>query len=788
VKRVALLLFVTMSAFGAGRELAPPRIGATPNYTSEATTAYANGRFLTVWQEVMGEFGIPLMGILHDGKGQRITPRAFPILESAVWVKLVGAGNSFALFWSDRTHSYLTDIDRNGRVLQTTPIDVPITMNTEIAWNDTRFLVFDRQYVPTVMTQFLLLTRAGALVEEVTPLPSNPSGFSVSAALRGFTLTTYEPGGEACARRVNNAGVIEWTACTAATLNAGRPPVSAAVADRGVLMIWTGADEYLRSAVVRDGTFGEIRTISTSRPIHPVHLGPAGDRFLLTFTNASDWPLKSLAVYPDGSPGATEREVTPPMGRFVSVASSGDATLVVFNDLLFYPRWSEVIIANDGTATAPRDAKVGSAVQSQPALADVGPYFLAVWSDAFERDAQLVSSAFRTGDEALWDQPADHGLLASTELPSNGSELLVLSETEVEGVTKMQASFLAPDGDPRDTAILGDTDNRLPMRDAAAIWTGEQWLAVWSNPARSDLDVAVVRDRALQSKGRLDVATPVEKYWGRSFPHLALAHNATTTLFVWTEKHDPLCSFEPPCGTTRYRTYAARVNADGTLASAPLELPSSPTSLSAATSGEEFVVVTGGVATVIDAGVRRVLRSTALFDFKGTAGDVTWTGLDYAVALRVRLAKWYVTVTHLDRAGNVIGAPRGVETLPAQTFTAPSIASDVVALQEGDWTRGAHAVVYEESQLAPLPPPPAHPVPRIVQKEPHWFEITWDAVPGAELYFVDLPEDTEWWVNRPLVRPDEPLRVFAETASVRVTAMNPGGTSSPPPRRRASQR
>ena len=86
MRRLAALLLVALSAFGAGRALAPSGSGPTANFTFAATSAYARGRFLTVWKESMGLLGAPIMGILHDANGRRISTRAFPLLQLAASV------------------------------------------------------------------------------------------------------------------------------------------------------------------------------------------------------------------------------------------------------------------------------------------------------------------------------------------------------------------------------------------------------------------------------------------------------------------------------------------------------------------------------------------------------------------------------------------------------------------------------------------------------------------------------------------------------------------------------
>jgi hypothetical protein len=190
------------------------------------------------------------------------------------------------------------------------------------------------------------------------------------------------------------------------------------------------------------------------------------------------------------------------------------------------------------------------------------------------------------------------------------------------------------------------------------------------------------------------------------------------------------------------------------------------------------MILAGGTATVIDETASRILRSSTIFGWDA-AGDVLWNGSAYTVALRYKLARWYLSVTHLDRRGIEIGAQYGIETLAAEALAPPSIAGSVIALQEGDFLNGARAVVRHESDLPALPPPPAMPIVRLDHTEFEYFEFTWDPVPGAELYVVE--EETFGWYQGgvQIVRADQPLRAGTSSRSVRVIAVGAGGTSSP---------
>lgn len=109
---LAVLLSVALLApemTAAGRGIARPVTGPTSNVTEQVQVAYAGDRFLAVWDEHMGDLGRPLMGMLYDDGGFRISPLAFPVLPFAGHIQhLIGAGEEFALFWANGERTFLT--------------------------------------------------------------------------------------------------------------------------------------------------------------------------------------------------------------------------------------------------------------------------------------------------------------------------------------------------------------------------------------------------------------------------------------------------------------------------------------------------------------------------------------------------------------------------------------------------------------------------------------------------------------------------------------------------------
>lgn len=779
--RFALILFLALNAFAAGRELAPRGSAPTSYPLTDPRVAFAGERFLTLWIEDMGNVGLHLMGAFSDASGQRVTPIAFPVIRSFRGrpLQLVGTGDSYAFFWKDALDiTRLSDIDLDGRVTRTTALTLPPHIDLRVAWNGARFFAMLRHPAThTRDSEGLLLARSGEVLRRDLPIDDEAYSYDVVANGDGFAGATSGFQG-VFAYRITGDGDV--TAYAVDPTRADAPRVS--VAADGSFLVAYAADKDVRSANISASGEMERRVLVTStQPLGVVHARRAGDAYLVTYLNMTPGQsgIATLTLRDDGTiaPASGVAYALPPnMFMQVMAASSPQVTLTVFRQPDIYPGpLLSVAIANDRSGRAPEVLTVSRARQTQPILGSGGGRVLAAWSDIQGYAAWVRTSSLAPDGAPLTDTIAAPAYVTARDVPWNGSESLIVQSRG----DQLLASRVDLDGKPLgEPLLLGQHFSPWWALQAAVAWAGDRWVIAWE--ASGSIFFATVRNGVATSSKRVNLGDVVSG-------DPALAFDGSTLLLVWNEQIPPECYF-PPCFSGETHAYAARLTRDGDLADEKrVEIPAA-FAYSIATSGEEFFVLGDTTATTIDATTLRIVESRRIFNWRA-AGDVTWDGSTYAVAFRYFGLRWHLSVTHFDRELNVVGTPRGTETLPPDQFVAPSIAGALVGVQEGDVEQGARAVVYRESDLPPLPPPP--PAPQNVRVTPAGngqFEVTWDASPGAELYLVTVWNNIgEVWATI-TVPADQPRSVLASFPYVRVTAFNAGGASEPLQRRRNLRR
>jgi hypothetical protein len=793
-----VLLGLVPSAVAAGRELGPRGGGPTSYGAREPLTAFAGGRFLTVWNESMGWIGYPLMGTLSDGTGKRVSPIAFPI-EGAHGnpVQIVGVGDGFAMFELASGHqSHLTRLDLEGRVTSTRPLALRSFVNLRVAWNGTHFLAaMRRSDGPVFSAEVVLLDENGTIVHGPLPLRDDMQNFAIVSADDGFTLIATGSSG-VFAYRVTNGGAMTEDVIEghSGTMRPWSPAVST-TANGDVIAVWSSGvymQSQIKSAVLTgDGSVRDLRVLAdlSTSPVTALELMRAGDTHVLLY-KTYEGGLATLRL------GASAPLIVTEGVLDASAASNGSTIFVAYTPSTIYPlRIDSLSVGADGLARNHEVVSFSRTRQTQPALGAGDGRFLAAWTDiageaAFVRAASVGLDATPRTDHVV--APA---YLASPDLAWSGSEYLAVSVRN----QSLLASRVAWDGTPIDAEpfAIGQTTNVWWDATASVAWTGGQWMVVWPKYDRLVV-VTVTRGGAVSAPLELipNSTLPADSY--RQIRAFATASNGTTTLLTWTEEQSPFCGFFPPCPGGPSRTFVTRVTAGGQLLDASaVELPVADT-LSIATSGDEFLVLGDATASAIEAtAAPRLLASRELLNWPAQ-GDVAWDGTSYVAALRYRGIRWHLSVTHLDREARPIGTARGTETLPPDLERPPSIASVVpsfalVAVQEGDARDGARAVVYEERTMNTLPPAPGTPRNlRVTATPDRKFEVTWDppADGEVELYHVEgLTAGGAWvWVGS--VAGNAPLRLFSPFGIVRVRAFNAGGASPDallPPRRRSAR-
>ena len=781
---VAAILFSAASTFAAGRELAPRGSAPTTYNVSNPLVAHAGDRFLTVWPEHMWNLGVHLMGTFSDASGQRITTVAFPVMKDFGGrpLQLIGTGDSYAFFWKDRSDdTLLTDIDLDGRVTRTTAIALPRSVQVSVGWNGSRFFAVavrpsvDWAYIAEGFT----LERSGEIARRGTMLEQHAYDFHIAGDGDGFAVATAGYNGVSAYRIAPDGGVTPHVVEEKSAFRTFLAPI----ANGDLLVVYTVGTELRASVVSANGMVQARGTLATSAvPMNLVYVRRVNDGHLVTYTAHGDPPdngIATLIVHADGSvTPAPERaaELAPRVAIWTTAAANASATLTVYTPAREWPHpVRSVATANDATASEPEILSIGPARQTQPILGSANGRALAAWSD-IQGLAAFVRTRSVTPEELLNDTIVAPAYLVGRELPWNGSEYLAVGARNEQ----LLASRVAFDGTPLgEPVVLGEHRSEWFALNVDVVWAGDRWIVVWdSNHA---IFFAAIRNGIVippkkLNLGNLDVARP------------ALSFNGTTLLLVWNEAQVRDCFYVGPCATGEPFAHAARLTLDGELAGARRIAIPAAERYAVATSGDEFFVLGGTTATVIDASASYILASREIFNWTAMS-DVEWDGATYAVALRYRGAVWHLSVRHLDRELNVVDTPRGTTTLPPDSLAAPSIAAGMVGVQEGDAENGARAVVYDETEMSPLPAAPPAPLNvRSTATGDGRFEITWDESPGAELYRVTAFTPGGSTPTAIDVPASQPRRAISSFAPARVIAFNAGGASEPFPRRRSVRR
>ena len=786
---LVLILALTSPALAAGRELAPRGGGQTSYHAQTPLVAFAGNRFLTVWRESRGTLGTFIMGAFSDASGRRVTDLAFPIIPAPGTPQhLISAGDGFVLFSLDgASRTVLTEIDLDGRALRTRTLALPRSSIVRAAWNGTYFLVALRRPIfANPGAEALLLDRNGDVVRGGLPLQPDAFAFAIAPDDVGFTTVATGHRG-VFAYRVTNGGAM-----TEALLETANPdlvwmPAVAKTANGETLAVWTLTQAHqtqVKSALLaRDGTAGETRVVHTfdSGAVRPLALLRRGEEYVLAYDRLR--PDHSLALETLTFGAAAAPVVT-------VISESVTEPAAVANGGTLFASWTpakELPFRIVGTAIAPTGTVEllarARTRQTQPALAAGGGRYVAAWTDITGTAAFVRATSLGLDGEPLTDNIIHPAYLSARELAWNGTEYLALEQRN----EKLLATRITPDGRPMDAEpiALAAVEEWWSLSTSLA-WAGDRWVIVWAT--YDELRFATVSRAGIPSAPRtLGPQAPRPQEWWHGYEAVSVAAYGATVLLAWTEEQRPPCYF-PVCGEGLARTFATRLSVDGELRdAAPLEVPAART-LSLATSGHDFLLLGDTTATVIDAAATpRAIASRELFNWPA-AGDVTWDGTSYAVALRYRGTRWHLAVLHLDRNGNDAGIRRGTETLAPDELRPPSIAAvipyvSLVAVQEGDARDGMRAAVYEENEMAQLPAPPS--APRQVRVTPSSrvgrHDVTWEPATGTniELYVVERQAANGTWVAIAEVRADAPLRANVETEHVRVRAFNAGGLSEP---------
>jgi hypothetical protein len=693
--RQLLAIFLLLFAFSAAAtELEPEIPGPTAGNVSFVSSAYAGGKFLTVWRQLfMPHVGI--WGAFSDASGKPLGP-SFAIVSStnAQYPNLFPRGDGFVMVWDDANRSsQLCQIGKDGNVTGQTTIGPPGLIR---AYATSDRIVFARSNGSAIVDF------EGRPIREVSAgrfLAAGRNSFLAVTSGSDLMLARYSADGQFLQQWLLKRDFCRtlpdcWYAFAARELDSG-----------SILVVLANAARSVETLILApDGTVSAPIAIPTSLP--------AIQRGRIQQSGAHLW----LFLEGGGNDGATRVEATELDG--VGAAAAPVTTVIQApagsGELVEFAEGAGLVFAAMSPATADRQVQTfafrslapvvpevvstTASIQSDAQISSNGTGFLAVWKDTDGTRgsrchwAAVNAAGQRTGP--IFDGDGD---AVRKSLVSNGLDYVMLLISS----NHLIARRLAADGTLLGDTLIPDAVVRVVYAGtaaAAAVATSNGYIIVWTG-TDSTMHSAVLTSNGVAGPAQA-IAPSVASLPGqtaRFWFSPVLAWDGSAILLTATYEQDVV--YDDHGADTTQTSYAMLLTSDGLLVSgseAPLD-PAFYLPFAAASSGGEFLVAGREIALVYREGTR--LRFT--YPIRGGVfnADVVWNGSAYVVA---RSGQGIATLTRVSRDGSV-GATTfrvGPEDVDVSADAAGRV---VLAGVESDGRGPLRAIAYSASELQPLP-------------------------------------------------------------------------------------
>ncbi|HEV7425597.1 MAG TPA: hypothetical protein VGQ46_04465 [Thermoanaerobaculia bacterium] len=677
---ICLLLFACSAA---ATELEPKMLGPTAGNVSFVSSAYAGGKFLTVWRQLfMPATGI--WGAFSDSGGKPLGA-SFPIVPStnAQYLNLFPRDDGFVLVWDEANRSsQLCQIDSAGRATGQTTIGPPGLTHA--------YATSDRIVAGRSIIDF-----DGHPIREVSGgrfLAAGRNSFLAVGGTSDLMLTRYSGDGQFLQQWLLKRDFCRtlpdcWYAFAARELDSG-----------SILVVLANAAPSIETLILSpDGTVSPSNAIVTTLP--------EIQRVEIHQSSAHLW----LILEGGGNDGATHVEATEldDRGAAAAVATTIIQLPAHTSELVNFVEGGGVVFAATSPTTADRQVQTfafrsltpvapeivstTASIQADVQISSNGSGFLAVWKDTNgTRGTRWHWSAVDAAGQGIGPIFEGDGAVVRKSLVSNGLDYLVLLVSS----NQLIARRLAPGG-----AIIGDTviaESFSSVRSAAAVPTSNGYVITWCDHEPAIHSTVLTFNGIAGAVRTFAPAVPTradrpDRFWVSP----VLAWDGSAVLLTALYEQDWV-SAETGAFITQ-AAYAMLLTSDGALV-AGTETPLDPAFLaptSAASSGSEFVVA----GTEVALGYRDGARLRFIYPIRNVFNaDVVWNGSAYVVA---RSAQGTATLTVVARDGS-IGATtfrRGPEDVDA---AADATGRVVLAGVESDGRGPLRAVAYSASELQPL--------------------------------------------------------------------------------------
>jgi hypothetical protein len=672
----SLSIAVTLPLLAAGHEFTSPTLGTAISFRGAAGPVSNGSSFLTLWSDDTFRAGWHVHASLADADG--IVIGSVPLLAYAYQASysVVPVGSEYVVFVS-------------GADLEVLPTPFPIRVvridhpAAVLAGNGRTFLA-QRLYDNVGAGE--LLDREGHVIKSGIPM----AGHAVSATVSHDDYVVAVTSGDRLQiERINAAGDVVGGAPTVVERAPGNQAVIAVASLRDrILIVWSARDNassVLRYGFVTPEGIAARGTLSTAGEpdVYNLQVAAAGESFVVTATvtklgeQFDRYRGIAMRIDADGnvvdSPPATIMR-----GSFLAGTSANQR--VVFTTNQVNSPLGSYLVALVYRSDAPASARTQVLTQMLrrqvgPALATDGVDFFAAWSDQ-SGDSQAVSTArmARTGD-ALDGPGVDlmrvPGYIGAYDVAFGGGIYLAVWNYYGGSVARR----IARDGTWLDSQPIAVHGGPPVVR-----WNGSAFVIFWMNG--TTLMSSTVSPFGEPSDERAVgplVPPSTEPGVIPSLASFTVTRAGDEFLVVGQIDQNAVRVGPCACPGTPY-VIALRSTLDGR-AIGPVTVLTPGSGARVAASNFDAIItfqrgneVWAARTATNDGNVPRLEAPVRLFKwFAPLTSAVSWTGHDYAVAIRARVnnRKTYLTVMSIDSSANVHAmraadaGPYDFESLPA---------------------------------------------------------------------------------------------------------------------------
>jgi hypothetical protein len=745
----ALLLFLTSSAFAAGREIGVVR-PEVPANTGRSAVATDGSKFLAAWS-VAGAKEVSVHVTMLDRDGNRGTDVTIAMAAGAVSaLRVFFVAETYTVIWADGNGIHMSRLSRDGSLLQEKLIDSELPLTFVAAATDGARIAIAKQGDLTDL-RIVVFDPAGEGRQELRfPI----CGKTTDLAFAGNALVVPSVSGELCVRRIPLDGATPITSKLPGVSGA-----AAVIADGDdALIVWSPAGRTLRAAILtRNGFAGDaIDVVDGSAGLDRItmpRLTRSGENFLLTF-GANAIPNQPLAtasyamtIDPAGRTLHGPIDVMAGNPASIDAATTASRALLVRSAGFSFTVGSVIDLQNDFqiirrsliaiVPVRPQDISQGGI-----AVASNGLDFLATFSESHAPFYSIGAAAIGF----------DGSLLGSlTEIApdsftfSNGGALAFAPNVYLHGagdgysvlISRFTANGMLIDTQP--LVIAGETYG-LPM----VASDGRNFLVVWSGSNGQSIRAVVVTPTGDIGPAFTIATAPAKRHLGG--PQVASdGKRFVITYGMFRESTGPH-DFD-----TFLTLHAIAATADGATGQ-PITIPGAKGyGQRIASSGRDFLIagsapegVIGWPLTVDGLSLQTrfplLIARVDQYAFPGVA----WNGGEYVIAFR------YATLSSETFLG-VTRLRNGITSEVVTTTTGPypfggmdvpviavnSLGTELILVNEArDRTsRAGHVVVYLGSEITEHVERPYAPLITSVRHAGDHLTLTWNRTTANELGF-----------------------------------------------------